>query len=96
MHLIRPLLVVLLLVVGTESIAATQQPKAPPEQQSDFRPLSERPPQEELPAARLVIAAYSFVMLTLFAYLFSLSKRLGGVKQEIERLERDLKRSPRS
>ncbi len=70
------------------------QPPSLPEPQSEFVPLSELPPQEQLPAAPLLIAAYSFVMLALFAYLFSVARRLQGVHRELERLEADVKRAP--
>jgi CcmD family protein len=60
-----------------------------------FEPISELPPDERLPAAPMLVAAYAFVVLALFAYLLSLARRLGAVKQEIARLEADLKRSGR-
>jgi CcmD family protein len=49
-----------------------------------------------LPAPRLLIAAYMFVLGALFVYIVSLSKRLGHVRREVERLEADLKRSGRT
>ena len=60
-----------------------------------FEPISELPPDERLPAAPMLVAAYVFVVLALFAYLLSLGRRMGAVKQEIARLETDLKRSGR-
>lgn len=60
-----------------------------------FRPLDELPPEDRLPAAPLLVTAYAFVMLALFGYLLSVAKRLGVVQREVERLERDLKKSGR-
>ena len=60
-----------------------------------FEPISELPPDERLPAAPMLVAAYAFVALALFAYLLSLGRRLGAVKQEMARLEGDIKRSGR-
>ena len=67
-------------------------PSPPPEQQSEFVPVSELPPQDQLPAAPLLITAYAIVWVALFGYLFSLARRLSTVQQEVERLESDLKR----
>ena len=71
-----------------------QQPE--PKQQDEFVPVDQLPPQDQLPAAPLLIAAYSFVALALFAYVVSVARRLGTVQRELERLEGDAKRSPRT
>jgi CcmD family protein len=71
----------------------TPSAQKPPE---GFEPISEIPPEDRMPAAPMVIAAYAFVMLAFFAYLLSLARRLGAVKQEISRLESELKRSGRT
>ena len=72
-----------------------QQPP-PPQQQEEFVPIDQLPPQDQLPAAPLLIAAYAFVVLALFAYVVSVSRRLGGVQRELDRLESDVKRSGRT
>ena len=48
------------------------------------------------PPAPLLVAAYSFVALALFAYVVSVARRLGTVQQELNRLESELKRSGRT
>jgi CcmD family protein len=70
------------------AVHARQQP----EQQTEFLPIDQLPPQDQLPAAPLLVAAYSVVLLALFAYLVSVARRLVGVQRELERLEADLKR----
>jgi CcmD family protein len=60
-----------------------------------FVPISDLPPEEQLPAAPLLIAAYAFVVVALFAYLLTIARRLGAVKQEIVRLDAELERSKR-
>jgi CcmD family protein len=85
---------VLVLVWWLAPAALGAQPPSLPEPQSEFVPLSELPPQDQLPAAPLLISAYSFVMLALFAYLFSVARRLQSVHRELERLEADVKRAP--
>jgi hypothetical protein len=96
--LIRGLAVALvlagLLFNGTmpDSIAtllAQQQPK----QQEVFTPIDQLPPQEQLPAAPLLVGAYAFVLLMLFGYLFIVSRRLTVIQQEVDRLDRDIKRT---
>jgi CcmD family protein len=58
----------------------------------EFTPISELPPDERLPAAPMLVGAYAFVALAIFAYLVSLSRRLQGVAREIARLEAQIKR----
>ena len=76
-----------LLVVGGATAAAQQ----PPSQQSEFIPIDQLPPQDQLPAAPLLIGAYSFVLIVLFLYVVSLARRLTSVQREIERLDTSLK-----
>jgi CcmD family protein len=63
-----------------------------PQQQDEFIPIDQLPPQDQLPAAPLLITAYSFVVLALFAYVLSVSRRLGTVQQELNRLQSETKR----
>lgn len=76
--------------------AAFGQQPPQPQQQEEFVPIDELPPQDQLAAAPLLVAAYAFVVLALFAYVLSVSRRLGVVQREIERLESDLKRGGRT
>lgn len=92
-------LLALLLVAGiaTGLAAASRDLHAQqPKQQDEFVPIEQLPPQDQLPAAPLLVAAYSFVVLALFAYVLSVARRLGGVQRELERLESELKRSGRT
>jgi hypothetical protein len=66
---------------------------AAPQQIDEFVPISELPPEEQLPAAPMLVAAYVFVVLALFAYLRSVSRRLGAVKEDIARLEAETRRT---
>jgi CcmD family protein len=68
-------------------VAAAQQPS----QQNEFIPVSELPPQEQLPAAPLLIGAYMFVLVVLFVYVLSVSRRLRRLQQEIDRLDTTIK-----
>jgi hypothetical protein len=74
----------------------SQAPSVNQPPQDEFRSLSELPPEERMPAAPMVVAAYIFVLLAFFAYVFSLSRRLSAVKQDMARLETEIKGSRRT
>ena len=69
---------------------------AQPPQQDEFKPISELPPQEQVPAAPLLIAAYVIVLIAFFVYVGSIARRLNSVQRDVERLEGALKERPRS
>ena len=79
----------LVLVACTPAPPAAQQP---PQQQEEFIPIDQLPPSEQMPAAPLLIGAYAFVVVVLFLYLLSVSRRLVVLQREVERLEADMKR----
>ena len=84
---VRTLLLAALVAASSHiTVHAQQKPQEPV---GEFVPIDQLPPTEQMPAAPLVIGAYSFVMLALFFYLVSLSRRLGTVQREVERLESD-------
>ena len=72
------------------------QPSSTVPQTEEFKPISELPPEEKLPAAPMLVAAYIFVLLAFFAYVLSIARRMRSVTQEIARLETDLKRHGRN
>jgi CcmD family protein len=98
MTILRRTLAVLLLLAataGTAPLMAQQPAPTVPEQQDEFIPIDQLPPQDQLPAAPLLIGAYAFVLVALFLYVFSIARRLATVQREVERLEGDMKRSAR-
>src|SRR5262245_10992638 len=64
----------------------------PPAPQDEFTPAGNSPAPEQIPAAPLLIGAYIVVLGGLFAYVVSLSRRLGAVQQDVDRLEGEIKR----
>ncbi|HKY22612.1 MAG TPA: CcmD family protein [Vicinamibacterales bacterium] len=54
--------------------------------QSEFRPVTEIPASEQLPSAPLLIAAYAFVWIAVFAYVWLMWRRLGKVERELKAL----------
>ena len=87
--LIRAIAVVFVLTMPLSPLAAQTQPR----QQEEFTPIDQLPPQEQLPAAPLLVGAYAFVLLMLFGYLVMVSRRLSAIKTEVDRLEADVKRT---
>jgi len=88
-NLIRTIAVVFALTMQVSPLAAQTQPK----QQEEFTPVDQLPPQEQLPAAPLLVGAYAFVLLMLFGYLVMVSRRLSAIQSEVTRLDADLKRA---
>jgi len=91
---LRRVAAIFILVTACAAAAAGQQPPAKP--QDEFVPVSELPPQEQIPSAPLVIAAYSFAWLAIGGYVVSVARRLSAVQREVERLEADVKRGHRT
>ena len=83
---------VLLLCAVLAAQQPQPQPQSQPPQQEEFVPVSQLPAQDQLPAAPLLVSAYAFVWIVLFAYLTSVARRLSRVQHEVERLESDMKR----
>ena len=78
------------LLVALPLLSVAMAGAQPPAAQSEFVPISELPPGDQLPAARLLIGAYAFVWVVLLAYVWSIWTRLGSVRREIVRLEHRL------
>ena len=75
--------------------AAMPAAAQPPQPQDEFKPVGNNPAPEQIPAAPLLISAYIVVLGGLFFYVVSLSRRLGAVRQDVERLEGEIKRRGR-
>jgi CcmD family protein len=89
----RAILVATLVIVSFPIATTAQQP---PQPLDEFVPISQLPPQDQLPAAPLLVTAYAFVWVALFLYVVSVARRLGKVQHEVERLESDMKKGTRS
>ena len=87
--LIRAIAIVFVLTMPLPPLVAQTQPR----QQEEFTPIDQLPPQEQLPAAPLLVGAYAFVLLMLFGYLVMVSRRLSAIQAEVNRLDADLKRA---
>ncbi len=101
MRIIRRMIAVVALGVGVAAawsvptggswirMSAHAQPPSQPRQQEEFVPIDELPPEEQVPAAPMVVAAYSFVWVAFLAYVISLVKRIRRVEADLVALERE-------
>jgi CcmD family protein len=58
----------------------------PPPGQSEFVPIKDLPPTDQLPAAPYLITAYAFVWLAVVFYLWTIWRRLNKVETEMHAL----------
>ena len=68
---------VLLAPAGAAGFALEGGQPQPP--QEEFVPIDQVPPEDQLPAAPLLIAAYAIVWLVVFGYLWSIWRRQSAV-----------------
>lgn len=82
--MIRSMCIMLLSLALTAASVLAQ----PPAGQSEFKPLSEVPPSEQLPGGALVVVAYSFIWIVTMVYIWFLWRRLRKVEDEMRTLHR--------
>ena len=79
------LLLVLGLIVFTAQVnlaaAAVDQPA-----QDEFVPLESVPPEDQLPAAPLLVAAYALLWIAVVGYLWSIWRRMAAVERDLSDL----------
>ena len=86
-------LVVMALVLGATGTAPAPaaraaQPAAAQTAPDGFEPVTEIPPEEQIPAKPLVAGAYAFIWLAMLVYVGLLWRRLGTVQKDIDTLKR--------
>jgi CcmD family protein len=75
---------VLLVITCWTVVPANAQTQPPPSPaQEGFVPIDQLQAKEQLPAAPLVMAAYSVAWLVIFGYVWSIWRRLSVVEREI-------------
>lgn len=82
------LLALTLLAAMIGRVAVAAQPPPPRAAQDEFVPVDQLPQDEKLPAARLLIAAYSVAWIAVAVYLWSIWQRLGRVERELADVSR--------
>ena len=83
--MMRRLFLVVWLMAGAAMPAVAFQP---PAAQSEYVPVKDLPPVDQLPAAPLLVAAYSFIWLAAMFYLWTIWRRIGKVEQDLNALAR--------
>jgi CcmD family protein len=81
-------LVLAALVLAASLPALAQPPQPPTPAQEGFVPLDQSPPDDVLPAAPLVIAAYAVAWVVILLYVWSVWRRLARVEQELAQVAR--------
>jgi hypothetical protein len=74
-----------LLLAAPASRASQVQPPAATD---GFVPANDLPPTEQLPAAPFIVGAYSFFLVLMVGYVWSIARRLNTVEKEMRTLER--------
>ena len=85
MRLLRPLILLLCLAAPATVRAQAQPPQPSPD---EFVPISEIPPEEQIPAINLVATAYGFVWVGVIVYVWSIGRRLRKTEDDLARLEK--------
>ena len=88
----RVLPILMLFAAGPALSSVSAQQPPPKAAQDEFVPIDQLPPGEQLPAAPLLIAAYSVAWLAVAGYLFSIWRRLDRVDRDIADAGRRLPR----
>lgn len=77
------------LMIGGAAAAPEVVAQQPPDAaQEEFVPIDELPPEEKLPAAPFLIAAYSAAWIIVAVYLWSIWRRLQRVERELADVSR--------
>ncbi len=87
---LRAALLVMLLVGCVALLGAPAADAAQPQQaaQDGFVPMNDIPPEDQLPAAPLLVAAYSVVWAIAIGYMWTIWRRLGTVERELADVSR--------
>ncbi len=84
----RTALVVLAVLLLTPPVTAAWQPPPSPDAKQEYVPVDPTVDQEQLPAAPLVIGAYTVVWVAVVLYLWSIWQRLSRVERELAQVSR--------
>ena len=77
--------IVFLALAAATSVFAQQVPTSP---QTEYVPIDQLPPTEQMPSAPYVIAAYGIIWLIAMFYLWTIWRRIGKLETDMHALER--------
>jgi len=84
----RAMLMVTALIVAAPAMVPVMTVSAmQPPPQSEFVPVEDVPPGEQIPAFTMLGTAYGFVWVALLVYVWSIARRLQKVEAELADLE---------
>jgi hypothetical protein len=83
--ILRSTALVIALLLPAQPIWASQA--QPPPATDGFVPANDLPPTEQLPAAPFIVGAYSFFLVLMVGYVWSIARRLQTVEKEMRTLE---------
>ena len=86
----KTLVSLLLIAVAFGAVSAAAQPAPSTAAQEGFVPANSLPQAEQLPAAPLLVAAYSVVWVALVVYVWLLWRRTAKLERELADLNRRL------
>jgi CcmD family protein len=75
-------------LLTTALTAASALAAQPPAGQSEFVPMKDLPPTEQIPAATLLVAGYAFIWVAVAFYVWTIWRRLNRVEAEMHALAR--------
>ena len=78
---------------GVLADLAVAQPLEPA--QEEFVPLESVRPEDQLPAAPLLVTAYAFIWILVLGYVWSLWRRTSTVEQALSSLKRRMAGTPK-
>jgi hypothetical protein len=77
-----------LLALGLTALTPSSVLALQPPAQGEFAPFTGVPPDQQMPAAPLVIGAYAFFLLLMMFYLWTIWRRIEKVEADMRVLER--------
>jgi CcmD family protein len=73
-------------LLTTALTAAPVLAAQPPAGQSEFVPMKDLPPTEQIPAATLLVVGYAFIWVAVAFYVWTIWRRLNRVEAEMRAL----------
>jgi CcmD family protein len=75
-------------LLGQPATDASSGAPATTAAQDEFVPISELPPEDRLPAAPFLVAAYTITLVLLAGYVWLLWRRVGALQHELNEVRR--------
>ena len=85
---VRVIGVFLVILIGLVSINVGVVDAQPEPGQEEFVPMDEVPPEDQLPAAPLLVTAYVIIWFLVIGYLWLLWRRMSKMEREVGDLSR--------